>query len=80
MPFPVILKLHHDSTFVDLDYLARQVFHFASHSWRSFLPASMPVTIAYSQLIAKLLGNLSRLPQWSPDSLRGRLGRSRWFL
>jgi hypothetical protein len=80
MPFPILLSLHRNSTFVDLDYLARQVFHFSAHSWRSFLPASMPVTIVYSQLIARLLGNLSRLPRWSPDSVRGRLGRSRWFL
>ncbi len=80
IPFPVLLSLHRNSTFVDLDYLARQVFHFSAHSWRSFLPASMPVTIVYSQLIARLLGNLSRLPRWSADSIRGRLGRSRWFL
>lgn len=80
MPFPILLSLHRNSTFVDLNYLARQVFLFSAHSWRSFLPASMPVTIVYSQLIARLLGNLSRLPSWSPDSVRGRLGRSRWFL
>ena len=80
IPFPVLLSLHRSSTFVDLDYLARQVFHFSAHSWRSFLPASMPVTIVYSQLIARLLGNLARLPKWNSDSIRGRLGRSRWFL
>ncbi len=80
MPFPVLLRLHRNSTFVDLKYLARQVFHFSAHSWRSFLPASMPVTIVYSQLIARLLGNLSLIPHWSFDSVRGRLGRSRWFL
>jgi hypothetical protein len=80
MPFSVLLRLHRNSTFVDLKYLARQVFHFSAHSWRSFLPASMPVTIVYSQLIARLLGNLSLIPHWSFDSVRGRLGRSRWFL
>ncbi len=80
MPFPVLLRLHRDSTFRDMDYLARQVFHFSDHSWRTFLPASMPVTISYSQLIARMMGNLARLPRWDPDSMRGRLGRSRWFL
>jgi hypothetical protein len=80
MPFPILLRLHRDSTFTDLDYLARQVFHFSDHSWRTFLPASMPVTISYSQLIARMLGNLARLPRWDPDTMRGRLGRSRWFL
>jgi hypothetical protein len=57
-----LLKLHRDSTFTDMDYLARQVFHFSDHSWRTFLPASMPVTVSYSQLIARMLGNLARLP------------------
>ena len=80
MPYPALLRLHPSSSFKDLDYLSRQVFHFSAHSWRSFLPASMPVTIVYSQLIARLLGNLSKLPRWSPDFIRGRLGRSRWFL
>jgi hypothetical protein len=80
MPFPVLLRLHRNSSFVDLNYLARQVFQFSAHSWRSFLPSRMPVTIVYSQLIARLMGNLSMIPRWDPDSARGRLGRSRWFL
>lgn len=80
MPAPLLLRLHRNSSFVDLNYLAQQVFQFSAHSWRSFLPAGMPVTIVYSQLIARLLGNLSMIPRWDPDSVRGRLGRSRWFL
>lgn len=80
MPFPLLLRLHRNSSFIDLNYLARQVFQFSAHSWRSFLPSGMPVTIVYSQLIARLLGNLSMIPRWDPDSVRGRLGRSRWFL
>jgi len=49
-------------------------------SWRSFFPASMPVTISYSDLIAKLLGELKDIPNWNPDMLITKLSESRWFL
>ena len=80
MPRPILLKLHPQSTFSDMTYLSRQTFNFANHSWRSFLPSSMPITISYSQQIARLLGNLALLPKWNPDVMLGRLVRSRWFL
>lgn len=80
IPHPVLLSLHRDSTFTDMTYLTRQVFAFACHSWRTFLPASLPVTIQYSDLIARALGNLSRVERWNPEVMLGRIGRSRWFL
>jgi hypothetical protein len=80
MPRPVLLRLHRGSTFDDMTYLARQVFAFSCHSWRSFFPAPMPVTILYSQLVARQLGQLGTLPRWNPDAMLGRIGRSRWFL
>src|SRR2546430_6119069 len=57
LPTPILLRLHRGSTFVDTTYLARQAFTFSCHSWRSFFPAPMPITVMYSQLIARLLGN-----------------------
>lgn len=80
IPHPILLSLHHGSTFEDTTYLARQVYTFACHSWRSFFPSPIPVTILYSELIAKLLGHLSTLPTWDPDVMLGRIGRTRWFL
>lgn len=80
MPRPLLLELHGRSTFTDLGYLADQVFQFASHSWRGFLPAEMPVTVGYSQQIARLLGRLRDVSSWSPDSLYGTIGNTRWFL
>jgi len=80
IPSPIILRLHPSSTFSDMTYLARQVFLFASHSWRSFFPAELPVTIKYSDLIAKLLGNLGMLSNWNPDVMVGRIANTRWFL
>jgi hypothetical protein len=80
LPSPILLRLDKKSTFKDMTYLTRQVYQFSCHSWRSFFPAPMPITILYSELIAHLLGNLSRLTRWNPDALLGRVGRTRWFL
>lgn len=80
MAKPILLRLHRESTFLDVTYLTRQLYHFASHSWRSFAPASEPVTVYYSSLVARLLGKLGTLPTWDPDVMLGRIGRTRWFL
>lgn len=81
LPQPLLVELHSDSDFTDMAYLLRQIYHFSFMSWRSFFPATQPVTIKYSQLIANLLGNLNLVSGWdstvlSVGSLRGR----RWFL
>lgn len=81
LPRPLLLTLHRDSTFTDLIYLTKQVYWFSNHSWRSFLPAAMPVTIYYSDLVAGLLGRLDRLGnRWSPSVMLGKIGTTRWFL
>jgi hypothetical protein len=79
-PRPLLLNLHRDSTFTDMTYLTRQVFAFASHSWRTFLPSSVPVTIQYSNLIAGALGHLALMERWNPEVMLGRIGKTRWFL
>ena len=79
-PSPLLMQLHRDSTFRDLTYLTRQAYWFACHSWRSFLPAPVPITILYSQLVAAGLRGLSTVPGWSDDAIVGRIGRTRWFL
>lgn len=80
MPWPVLIRLHRSSTFKDTTYLAKQAFAFSAHSWRSFFPSHLPVTILYSELVAKHLGKLAKLPWWNPDAMIGRIGESRWFL
>lgn len=79
-PVPLRLHLHRASTFRDLRYLGQQVLMFASHSWRGFQPAPMPVTVSYSQLIARHMGKLGKTSRWNPDVLCGRIGTTRWFL
>ncbi|WP_020472309.1 argonaute/piwi family protein [Zavarzinella formosa] len=80
VPRPILLRIHENSTFTDPVYLARQICTFAGHSWQGFFPCDMPVTIEYSAMIAKLLGNLATLPGWNPSSLLGNIGWTRWFL
>lgn len=80
VPNPLLLCLHRESTFRDLEYLAGQVFRFTSLSWHSFLPSNKPVTILYSDRIATLLGKLRRVKNWNPDVLATSLRNSRWFL
>lgn len=81
LPPPLLLELHPDSDFVSLPYLARQMYHFTYASWQSFFPATDPVTIKYSRLIARLLGQMKPLPNWDSSVLAvGPLRGRRWFL
>ena len=79
-PRGVILDVHNDSTFKDIKYLSAQLYSFASHSWRSYFPNPMPVTISYSDLIARNLGWLNQLPGWNDSVMIGKIGQSQWFL
>lgn len=80
LPAPLLISLHPDSTFKDVDYLAEQVLKFTGLSWRSVLPAGTSVTIFYSERIADLLGRLRSIPNWSSSALATKLRWSRWFL
>lgn len=79
-PRAVILNVHKDSTFKDIKYLSAQLYNFASHSWRSYFPNPMPVTISYSNLIARQIGWLNQLPSWNDSVMNGKIGQSQWFL
>ena len=80
LPAPVLISLHQESTYRDLQYLSEQVLKFTNLSWRGTQPAEDPVTIYYSELIAKLLSRLQSVPGWSPTILNTRLRHSMWFL
>jgi len=80
LPTPLLIHLHRKSTGCDLPYLTDQVLKFTSLTWRSTLPASEPVTIYYSSLIADLLTRLKAVPGWSPNVLNTKLRQSKWFL
>src|SRR5690606_24318860 len=79
-PKPLHLRLHRDSTFKHLTYLCRQAFDFSCLSWRTFLPSPLPITVLYADLVAKNLMQLQDVSGWSPEHIRGPVGRTRWFL
>jgi hypothetical protein len=80
LPRPVLLRLGWGSTFNDMAYLTEQVNTFANHSWRSFFPSPLPVTVMYSELIARVLGNLATIPHWNPAHMLGSIREKCWFL
>ncbi|MCM0759085.1 MULTISPECIES: Piwi domain-containing protein [Sporomusa] len=80
MGVPLLIKLHRYSTFTDLGYLTQQIYTFSYLSWRSFFPSSMPITILYPQLIARLLGNMRNVPSCDPDAVVSGLRGHLWFL
>ncbi|HPE29933.1 MAG TPA: hypothetical protein PLV61_02000, partial [Parvularculaceae bacterium] len=81
LPRACLLKLHRNSTFRDMTYLARQAFDFTAHSWRIMFPEAFPITIKYSDLIAERLTGLKEIPDWDDDAIRFRdIGRTPWFL
>lgn len=80
LPSPVLIHVHHESTYRDLQYLSEQVLKFTNLSWRGTQPAEDPVTIYYSELIAKLLSRMRGIDGWSPNILNTRLRHSMWFL
>lgn len=79
-PRGLILNIHRDSTFKDIKYLTTQLFNFSGHSWRSYFPSPMPVTIMYSDLIAHNLGWLNKLPKWDDTIMLSKIGQTQWFL
>jgi hypothetical protein len=79
-PKPILISVHKDSTFNSQEYLINQIFKLTFMSWQSFFPSTMPVTIEYSDMIARLMGQLRDISNWNPDVLTTKLRESRWFL
>ena len=80
-PQPLLIEVHPDSDLDDLTYLTRQIYNFTFLSWKSFFPATEPVTILYSRLIARILGNLRLVAGWDSRVISvGALRDNKWFL
>jgi hypothetical protein len=77
---PVFIRVHEKSTYKDLNTVAQQVFNFTNLSWRGFHPTRQPVTILYSDLIAKHLSQLRKVKFWKPETVNSLLKHKKWFL
>lgn len=76
---PILIKIHKDSSFTDINYIAQQILNFTHMSWRSFNPSRQPVTIFYSDLIAELTSKLKKLG-FSTEIIDHHFKDKKWFL
>jgi len=60
--------------------LIKQIYDFAHINWRGFNAKTIPVTINYSYLIARLIGNLESIEAWNAIIANGKLVDKAWFL
>jgi hypothetical protein len=80
MPRPLFLNLVARSNFSDMHYLVQQMSAFSSHSWQSFSPAPLPVSLFYTELIKRKLGQSIKLIDRNLDLLRDQPQENLWFL
>jgi hypothetical protein len=60
--------------------LVSQIYDFAHINWRGFNAKTVPVTINYSYLIARLIANLESTDSWNSIITNGKLIDKAWFL
>ena len=77
---PVLIRIHEKSTYKDLNTVVQQIFNFTTLSWRGFHVTHQPVTILYSDLIAKQLSQLRKISSWKPEFVNSLLRSKKWFL
>jgi hypothetical protein len=81
-PYPIEITMDKEST-VEKDQfprLVQQVYNLSYVNWRAFNARTVPVTINYPYLIAKLLGSLESIDTWNSIITNGRLVDKAWFL
>jgi hypothetical protein len=79
---PFLIELDERSAVMpeDLPSLVEQAFRLSRANWRGFNARSQPVTVAYSELLARLAGYLDEVQTWQPQFLRPELQERPWFL
>jgi len=60
--------------------LVEQVYRFSYVNWRGFNARTIPITINYPYLIARLVGNLREFDKWNTIITNGKLMEKAWFL
>jgi hypothetical protein len=79
-PFLIELDARSAVAADELPGLVEQAFRLSHANWRGFNARSQPVTVGYSELLARLAGYLAETETWQPQFLRGELQERPWFL
>lgn len=79
-PTPLRITLDSRSTFLDVDYVTRQLYWLSFMSAGSLNPGVTPVTINYAELIARLTGHLRSVSEWNVGLIQDRLATKLWFV
>lgn len=66
--------------FKEFPRLVEQVYRFSYVNWRGFNARTIPITINYPYLIARLIGNLEDVSKWNTIITNGKLIDKAWFL
>ena len=76
---PIQIRLDRRSEYKDIYTITKQVFYLTHLSHRSFIYGGKPVTIKYSNLMAKMVSELKKVPYWDP-SILNKLNEELWFI
>ena len=76
---PIQIRLDERSEYRDLYEITRQVLYFAHLSYRTFIPVGQPVTVKYPNLMAKMVSELKKVPNWD-YSILNKLNNTLWFI
>ena len=76
---PIQIRLDSRSNYKDIFKITRQVLYFAHLSYRSFIHGGQPVTIKYPNLMANMVSELKKVPNWDP-SILNKLNETLWFI
>ena len=76
---PILIRLDKRSTYSDIHKITQQIYYFIYLSYHSVIPDRKPVTIKYSNLIAKKAYRLKQIPNWD-SSMLDKLNEIPWFI
>ncbi len=76
---PIQVRLDNRSKYTDIFEITQQVLYFAHLSYRSFIHGGQPVTIKYPNLMANMVSELKKVPNWD-HSILNKLNETLWFI
>lgn len=76
---PLKITIDGRLNFIDVYYLAKQIYWFSHLSCRSYIPSKKSVSIMYPSLMARMTEKLKKIDGWDYDILK-TVGGKLWFI